>query len=827
MSTKVVRTLALLGVLVTFVQPVPARGHGTPHPPPAIGGGTCVGSVYGLWGEGIWGTPVTLRSRLVHPPDVQSVSEGVWLAGFWAPDATAPALAFTWGEKQSWFPLWVLGLHSDRNLLPGSITGSPGDGLFTEGAFAELEAVRPQPGHTYEVVLSYDPGSGALAANLYDMTAQRTLYQRSFQAAPYAGPLYPGVGGGGLCVTDPSDERTLVVHSLTAQDGFVPAGTTWLLVEETERGQLPIVTTRISRAQQVTLLLQGVGTQLPGRFTLVAETDTGETELASFATGANEVEVPVALPLGRVDVRLRYQHGELVWWGPRRSLHVVPGSAEVRIATQTAFGTELEGYVEILPDSDVDTMRLVVHAVIEAAGEHGWEALEEVPALVDQTLRLMASEPTRVPFAHILPALPDRALRVRFDVESEPPGWELQVSGREQQVMAVDPAQSHSASGGYTFESFMSREVLENYLSRAITMTGLADIDQRRYLADNIRMVTSVGAKFLGRAAYVWGAPADDEAHFRAAKEAADLVHQADPQVILQAGIFEAVYEGISRIPIPEWVFAEFGEEPEVRNFDYEGMLFSDGRFVNHWASHPAGSVPDMSRLETKMWFFYRAKRYIDAGYEALHLGQVHLMNQNDPGHQHWQDILGRIRSYASEHARRRFVLIDAHTHGVVENGKLLFDFHSFPLRIGEVPGAPHEGILTVGRIDSIYRRSKGGFTPSGWHAPSLPYIVELDNWGASGRPGQHVNDWWTWGYDEISWFAHQPEAYRNQWLRYAWDWVRTHDPNGWLQMPGMRMLAEPVNGITYYYAVNRSVVNPQGFNQEDTIREIWSEETP
>jgi hypothetical protein len=154
----------------------------------------------------------------------------------------------------------------------------------------------------------------------------------------------------------------------------------------------------------------------------------------------------------------------------------------------------------------------------------------------------------------------------------------------------------------------------------------------------------------------------------------------------------------------------------------------------------------------------------------------------------------------------------------------LLFDFHSFPLRIVEVPERPQEGVLKMGAFDSIYGRSNGGVSPSGWRCEHLPYLVELDNWGASDRPGQpNVGGCWVWGYDEISWFAHQDEAYRKQWLRYAWDWVREHDPNGFFQMPGSRILHSPVNGEYWYYANTRSEAVPQGFGQEETIKAIWA----
>ena len=57
-----------------------------------------------------------------------------------------------------------------------------------------------------------------------------------------------------------------------------------------------------------------------------------------------------------------------------------------------------------------------------------------------------------------------------------------------------------------------------------------------------------------------------------------------------------------------------------------------------------------------------------------------------------------------------------------MRDGQLLLDFHAFPLRVKEVPDHPQEAILQVGFIDSIYGRSKGGKTYSGWtvRAPAL-----------------------------------------------------------------------------------------------------------
>ncbi|MCY3024524.1 MAG: hypothetical protein NTW87_36575 [Planctomycetota bacterium] len=386
-------------------------------------------------------------------------------------------------------------------------------------------------------------------------------------------------------------------------------------------------------------------------------------------------------------------------------------------------------------------------------------------------------------------------------------------------LLTAGAAFAASEREAYHFDGRSSREVLERYLARAITQLGLSHSAQR---AEDIRMLKNAGAKFIGRAAYLWGHPGDDEAYFRQCQETAGLVHQADPDMLLQACVFEAIYDGVNKLPVPAWVFEEFGLKPEQRNFSYDAMLFDKDKFKNHWC--PGASVPDMSKLETRMWFFYRARRYIDAGYEGIHFGQVHLMNQNDPGHRHWFDVLGRIRAYAATHARRHLVLCDAHTHGVVEIGKLLFDFHAFPLRIKDVPDKPQQCILEMNHIDSIFGRSKGRQTPSGWTCEHLPYIVELDNWGSSGKGGKAHMPAWGWAYDEICWFARQPPESRNEWLRYAWKWVREHDPNGWLQMPGQRCLADPINGVHTYYANTKSKDAPQGFDQEETIKAIWAE---
>jgi len=372
----------------------------------------------------------------------------------------------------------------------------------------------------------------------------------------------------------------------------------------------------------------------------------------------------------------------------------------------------------------------------------------------------------------------------------------------------------------YAFDGSISRNVIESYLSRSITMMQL--LQGWESTDENIRMLVSAGAKFAGRAFFVWGGETALPSLLPKAKAVAAKIHAMDPEMILQAGIFEIITPDVGRVSIPAWVFQEFGLEPEKRSFSYEAMLYKNGYGREFFGKN--SSIPDMSQRETRMWFFYAAKSYIDIGIEAIHFGQVEIMDDNDPRHEHWNDMLSRVRAYAAVNARRHLVLCDAHVHGgiALPNGNLLFDFHSFPLRIEEVDGSPHQGALIMGHMDSLYGRSIGGVTPSGWKCAHLPYLVEFDNFEPSGKEGVNTGAHWIWGWDEITWLYLQSPEYRSEWLRYAWKWVGEHDPNGFLQMPGSRCLQPPRK---WFFAAAKSPAIPDGIDLEGTIKQIWDED--
>jgi hypothetical protein len=377
----------------------------------------------------------------------------------------------------------------------------------------------------------------------------------------------------------------------------------------------------------------------------------------------------------------------------------------------------------------------------------------------------------------------------------------------------------------------ISREVLENYLDRAITMVYLLIPDhpegRRPYSchADDVRMVKDIGAKFIGRAIYRWGGESllNKPAFWDTARTIMKRLHASDPEMVFQGCLFEIVTEEVNEVPVPAWVFKDYGLPVQTRNFSYQAMLNKGGKFVDHWRE--GSSVPDISEQETQLWFYFLACSYMNVGCEAFHLGQIELIGMNDPGKKAWAGLIHKIRGYAGKHARRHWVILDAHVPygGMLYEGSSLLDFNSFPLRVKEIPEKPYDGKLAVNFLDGIYNKSKGGTTPSGWKCDHLPYLVEFDNFGRGKAPNvADTTDHFVWGWDEISWFSLQPADYRNSWLAYAYRWLQQTDPNGHLQMPGNRMITCPNESEGSYRANTKSASCPIGYGQEETIKVLW-----
>ena len=365
---------------------------------------------------------------------------------------------------------------------------------------------------------------------------------------------------------------------------------------------------------------------------------------------------------------------------------------------------------------------------------------------------------------------------------------------------------------GY-FDGSMPRKVLEYYLAHAASAQWISMSDT---LDDDIRVILKCGFKFLGRAAGIWKANMPDEQHFSLVKQAAEKIHAADPEIILQACIFEAVYEeDLSRTKIPAFVFEAFGLPVEDRCFRHADCIMTPGE-----------NMPDISRLETQLWFYYRGKMYIDCGYEAFHMGQIHLYAARDRSYRCIGKVISMLREYGKAHARRHKVLFDAHSHSIVVGGRSLLDYNAMPYTRYPVLDRPGEKLVLVRE-----GKSGGGISPEGVYEKALPFLYEYDNWG--GRDlWAHAhqteaelawNQWW--GGDQISWFACQDEESRNRFLDYTVKWTAVNNPDAFFAFPLMRGLGASFDGQEMTYKLNnRSDACPGGFSQEDAAAALLHE---
>ena len=467
--------------------------------------------------------------------------------------------------------------------------------------------------------------------------------------------------------------------------------------------------------------------------------------------------------------------------------------------------------------------------------------------------------------------------------------------------MYVSAQSQADAATSFTFENGeMSKEVLRSYVSRAVTHQGFCvQKNGNKIFEEDLRFLRRIGAKYIGRTAmlsWVGNMTAEEiENHFKIAKENAAKAHMADSEMILQAGIFEIAYKGtVNNIKIPDYVFEAFGEKKEKRNFSWEKVVYPEGAKtitgrdigIGCWGNKDSGT-PDIKQLEAQMYFYYMITRYIDAGYEAFHMGQAELMMGYDAQYSNcWQTLLDKARAYAKTNARRGLALFDCHTaidsSGIKVGDKLIFDIQGAGMCPNETVyenGAMkaellHYKELSPERDDALswVGRSSGGIHPLGFEIEENFTLIEFDNYGGNGAYGIATQKaFYNWGFDDVTWFAVQPEWYRNEFLKQTAEYLSNSkvclDSNGkqqyflqpvtsrqitpgeskwypevkytltensnedfvfdFLESDGTKISIGDDGIITVsvknqYRANNNSDGCPSGFNQEDTIREIF-----
>ena len=190
---------------------------------------------------------------------------------------------------------------------------------------------------------------------------------------------------------------------------------------------------------------------------------------------------------------------------------------------------------------------------------------------------------------------------------------------------------------------------------------------------------------------------------------------------------------------------------------------------------------------------------------------------------------LDQVRAYALKHARRHFLLCGRpHANGVAtwNTASCCSTFTLVSLADRRGPGSASSR-RSPGRkcgchlLEESRRASPRAASALHEH---LPYLVEFDNFGQK-QPGKAEQNRRSSGDGiEITWFA-APARGRtpSDWLRYAWKWVKQSDPETTCKCRAAVSMSPGVpDAPGWYWANTRSEACPQGFNTEDTIKELW-----
>lgn len=333
--------------------------------------------------------------------------------------------------------------------------------------------------------------------------------------------------------------------------------------------------------------------------------------------------------------------------------------------------------------------------------------------------------------------------------------------------------------------------MLHNYLDRAVSMQHFCSdhISGIEY-SSGLQLIQYLKPKFLGRLVGFWGGYNDIGYAVSRLDTDIPIIHGYDPDIICQGAVFEYIDDSVQSVTIPAYVLSAFGLSPSYlagrTTFDNLRMRYDDHTLPSAgvWAN-----TPDITKLETRLWFYYLATTYIAHGCEAIHFGDVPLMAIADSGKRYYWDLLSKVRAFASSR-NRGAVLCDAHAfffgaetiygfyydpdiHSIKPHWErqLLFDFHSLGVYWTKPTTPPCTSTyqpLIIQPGSGLLDHSAGGINPQGWYCMHNPALIEYDNGGAASVVGCANTDSWNfYGWDNITWFYEQLSN-RGKILKYS-----------------------------------------------------------
>lgn len=349
----------------------------------------------------------------------------------------------------------------------------------------------------------------------------------------------------------------------------------------------------------------------------------------------------------------------------------------------------------------------------------------------------------------------------------------------------------------------------------------------------------------------------------------AEILHSFDPEIIYGASLMESVDPGHTGVPLPwidnpskypmaEWLnlFYPHSEYPDGRigdnhDFDFKLMQLDWNISAGSTDEKKKYSNLDLTKPEALMWWYYLSIRYIDAGCESIHFGDLFFSCMYDTvGNEKLWKLVSLIRAYGKLHARRGVVLIDTHVgpdpdkefkehflYGWYHDPgatplpnwerQLIFDFYSlgiyyikdtskpcFDTNLDQPSGSTIDLPVVLNPGSGFLNRGNGGLHPLGWLCSHSPFLSRLDLGEVKAGAGcDYPNS--SYGYDNTSWFARQKTSIKNEILKYFHFIIKCYDPYAHFCMPGRLVIRKDS------FATIESYYN--AFTEAATIKNIWN----
>ncbi|MEM1321701.1 MAG: T9SS type A sorting domain-containing protein [Bacteroidota bacterium] len=346
-----------------------------------------------------------------------------------------------------------------------------------------------------------------------------------------------------------------------------------------------------------------------------------------------------------------------------------------------------------------------------------------------------------------------------------------------------------------------------------------------------------------------------------------DLIngHPNPKKVLLEAGIYEIVSKDIVdpshiedpdypietpnsdnyNIRIPEYVWEAYNTTPYGsgdRYFDWRRMVYRSAYYLSHcglvWDKEACeggnlggayGFAPDIKLIETRMYFYFLATKYIDLGYRSIHWGQYWMyQNSQTPNRaEHFYELFEKLRTYVAQNDQfgQPWVLMNADTEGECYNGLLIFDFHNRPSRISEVWQERMDGelhtLVLPDHPSANYGRSLAGTTAYGNDYPDgTPYRIGPDSDSLKDEMAcetftKGIGNKETWGLTEQRWLLQRDRQFRKDWLIHAYCRTNSIDRHAWFKFRAK---------VTTSYCPGGGTLEHNVFDngEWEDIKEIW-----